>query len=226
MGVAAERITVLHNTVKPFVRSADEEVGALRNRLNLPAGEAVILSAGRLSFEKGHRDLVESVAILRQRRPGLPFRVVLAGEGPERNALERLCASLGLSNTVLFVGQQRDLRPYYSLADLLVLPSHSEGSPNVLLEAVAAGIPVVATAVGGVPEIVANESSALLVEKRDTRAMARAIERLLENPAWGRTLAGAAKDVVARRHRPNAYHRTIVGLYQEMLLSRRRSPEN
>jgi glycosyltransferase involved in cell wall biosynthesis len=113
----------------------------------------VIVSIGRLSREKGHDDLVHAIAGVREMDPGLKFKVLLVGDGPEREHLEATVADLRLSNEILFVGHVSDVAPFYSIADVMALPSHSEGSPNVLLEAMAAGIPSVATEVGGVPEI-------------------------------------------------------------------------
>ncbi len=217
IGVPAGRIRIQRNIVPPFVPPAAEEVQNLRERLGIPAGAKVVLSVGRLSREKGHLDLVEATALLRRRQPGLLFRLVLVGEGPQRASLERRCAALGLNEWVVLAGHQADARPYYSMAAVLALPSHSEGSPNVLLEAMAAGVPVIATAVGGVPEMAVHEETALLVPRADMRAMAAGIERLLADEGRGRKLAEAARQVVASRHAPAAYRRSMVHLYQRVL---------
>src|SRR5204863_1257122 len=87
-------------------------------------------------------------------------KLIIVGDGAERVSLEAAARTSNLAKRIFFTGQVSDVRPFYELADVFVLPSHSEGSPNVLLEAMAAEVPVVATAVGGVPEIAENETSA------------------------------------------------------------------
>ena len=115
---------------------------------------------GRLSREKDHLSLLRAVSQLRD----LNMQLVIVGEGPERVAIESAIRELALSDAVTMTGQVPSAEPYYGIADVAVLSSLSEGSPNALLEAMAAGVPVVATAVGGVPEIVTHRESALLIE--------------------------------------------------------------
>src|SRR5664279_86754 len=193
-GILASRISIQHNSVESFVRPTDEEVWLLRKQLGIPGDVGVVLAVGRLSSEKGHIDLIEGTALLlRAADAAAQFRVVIVGDGPERTMLESRLQELGLGDRVLLVGQQRDVRPYYAIADILVLPSHSEGSPNVLLEAMAAGVPIVATAVGGTVELVCDEKTALLVPSRDPKALSQAMGRLLQDRALADRLAAAAQ---------------------------------
>ncbi|MET0648485.1 MAG: glycosyltransferase family 4 protein [Pyrinomonadaceae bacterium] len=212
-GVRRERISVLHNSVAPASAPEEGVARALGIRLGLGEGERVILSVGRLSQEKGHADLVAALGHLGRLAPGLSFRLVLVGDGPERARLEEEARARGLSERVVFAGHHADVRPFYALADVLVLPSYSEGSPNVLLEAMAAGVPVVATAVGGVPEIVAHEESALLIAPRDERAMAEALARILSDATLARGLAAKAAELAAERFSPEAYARSVLEIY-------------
>lgn len=213
-GVPRERIRVRHNTIGPFQPAPAEEIIQVREALGIPPAAAVILCAGRLSREKGQADLIAALA--RLNRPADSVRLVLAGDGPERARLERLRARLGLQQTVIFAGHLPDLRAWYSVANLVALPSHSEGSPNVLLEALAAGVPVVATAEGGVPEIVRHEESALLVPRGDSEALARALSRLLDDRDLAARLAARGKEI-ASGYRPEVYCEDLLGLYQETL---------
>lgn len=215
-GVAASRITVRHNAVRPFIPSTAEEVERLRSSLGIPAGASVIVTVGRLSREKGHRDLVDAVARIRALEPSIDFRVVIVGDGPERAALERQKQELGLNGLVLLAGQQRDVRPYYSLANVFALPSHTEGSPNALLEAMAAGVPAAVTAVGGVPEIAEDGRNALVIEGRNPAGLAAAILRLLQDSGLARRLAAAGKETAAR-FTPDLSHRTILEVYRRVL---------
>jgi glycosyltransferase involved in cell wall biosynthesis len=112
------------------------------------------------------------------------------------------------------------VRPFYAIAAVLALPSHSEGSPNVLLEAMAAGVPVVATAVGGVPEIATDGETALLVPKGDVPAMAQALARMLDEPAFAQAMAGRAQPAVLSSYRPEKNREWMVNLYRTVLAQR------
>jgi glycosyltransferase involved in cell wall biosynthesis len=189
-------------------------------RAGLPANTPILLVVGRFSFEKGHADFFTALDILRRQISGktsVPFHALLAGDGPERQNLEAQAAKLGIESFITIAGLQHDIRPCYSVASMVVMPSHSEGSPNVLLEAMAAGVPVVATRVGGVPEIAVDEQTALLTEPRNPEALAAGIARLLEDPALGERLAASARDLAERDYSPEAYRRALVGIYQKLL---------
>jgi len=142
--------------------------------------------------------------------------MVIAGEGPERGRLEQQRKTLGLEQIVLLPGQQASVRPFYALANLLALPSHSEGSPNVLLEAMSAGLPIVATNAGGIVEIASDGVTALTVPARDPRSFADALLRLRRDPELARRLASAAKREVAR-FTPEAYVEAMIGIYRSVL---------
>ena len=107
------------------------------------------------------------------------------GEGPERPRIEERIRSLNLTDSVTLTGQQESAEPYYGIAQVAVLSSLSEGSPNALLEAMAAGVPVVATRVGGIPEIVSDGESALLIEPGDTSAMKDSLTSAPSGPGIG-----------------------------------------
>src|SRR5436853_3078199 len=137
-GVRQSRITVCHNAVNAPLCVTNDEREVLKSKLGLADDERIVLSVGRLSREKGHKDLVETLGLLREADPDLKFKLLVVGEGPERERLERAVEAKGLRPRVLFIGQIEDVAPYYAIADVLALPSHSEGSPNVLLEGMTA----------------------------------------------------------------------------------------
>src|SRR5262249_25178444 len=147
----------------------------LRAQLGLEPHERAVVCIGRLSREKGHADLVEAIAVLRAIAPALPLRAFVAGHGPEREALAALAAHRGVTGSIRWLGFVPHARLLYAAADIAVLPSHSEGSPNALLEAAAYRLPIVATAVGGVAEIVTHGQSGLLVPARRPDALAGAL---------------------------------------------------
>lgn len=164
-----------------------------RSRLGLENGK-LILSVGHLVPLKGFDLLIRSFAALVEQKEHRDSRLVIVGEGPERPRLEKLVASLGLSDRVRLVGAvaHRDLRPWYSAADAFCLASSREGWPNVLLESMACGTPVVATAVGGAPEIVASDRLGLLAERSEP-PLARALDRALSEVWDHRLIAGHAR---------------------------------
>jgi glycosyltransferase involved in cell wall biosynthesis len=210
-GVPRDRIHIQHNSVKPFTAPPPGEIEALRREMGIRS--PVLLAVGRLSTEKGHADLLEAVARLNDSQ----FQLVIVGDGPELCRLEEQIARLRLERSVILAGHRPDVRPFYAAATVLALPSHSEGSPNVVLEAMAAGVPVAATNVGGVPEILEHERTGLIVPPRDPDAMAAAIRRLLTGPQERCAMADAARREVEAHYTPEAYHRSMAAFYQQVL---------
>ena len=172
LGVPSDRLTTLRNGVdlelfRPVARQA------VRSRLGID--RPTLLSAGHLEEHKGHHLAIEALASLPE--AGL----VIAGDGPAKGWLQGLARSLGVAHRVRFVGTlpQHQLVDWYGAADALVLASSREGMPNVVLESLACGTPVVATAVGGIPEVVSEPAAGVLVARREAPALAAAIRELL-----------------------------------------------
>ncbi|MFL6283832.1 MAG: glycosyltransferase [Pyrinomonadaceae bacterium] len=212
-GVSPEKISVVHSSIAAPDAPRAEDVSELKTRLGVAEGERVILAVGRLSREKGHVGLVHALEHLRRDARATKLKLVVVGEGPERERVEAAALSLGLGACVVFAGHTSDVRPFYALADVLALPSHSEGSPLVLLEAMAACVPVVATAVGGVPEVATDGETALLVPPHDPSAMAFALARVLSDATLARSLADKAAAHVAERFSPEARARALLRIY-------------
>lgn len=219
-GLPIERIAVQHNSIRRENKTSVEEGQSLRSQLGISNDELLILSVGRLSREKGHMDLLAAFDYLLKTPPGFRGKLVIVGEGPERGKLEATVESLGLKRDVLFAGQTGNVQPFYVAADVLVLPSHSEGSSNVLLEAMAADLPIVATAVGGVPEMVEDNNSALLVPAGDLIAMVAAIKRVLEDKQLAHRLTANASLLAAERYSPDSYALALINIYRLVARSR------
>ena len=220
-GVASGRIEIIHNAIDPQWGRAAREIpaaSALRARLGIPPERKVILIVGRLSLEKDHITLLRAVSRLRNLQPHL----LIVGEGPERASIEQAVRELDLTDAVTLVGQVPSAEPYYGIADVAVLSSLTEGSPNALLEAMAAGIPVVATTVGGIPEIVSDRESALLVAPRNIEAMSAALQELLTDPPLALALTQRAYELVLSRHTPELRTRRLSEIYAGLLASHKR----
>lgn len=175
-GVPAERSRVIHNAIDAdrFTTPDSAYEGKLRRLFRTPPPR-IVGAAGRLSPEKGFEVFAAAAALVHQRDPSAGF--VVFGEGPCRERIARQVAASGLGSSFVLAGFRADLDQFLPYFDLFVLPSFTEGLPNVVLESFAAGVPVVATAVGGTPEVVDEGASGYLVPPGDPKAMA---ERILE----------------------------------------------
>lgn len=213
-GVSEDRIRISHNSVVAPRSISSDERRQLREKFGIANDEKIVLAVGRLSREKGHADLIESMSLLRKLAPELRFKLLIVGEGPEQASLDRAIAERNLQAHVVFIGHVSDVAPFYGIADVLALPSHSEGSPNVLLEAMAAGIPAVATSVGGVPEIALANETALLVPARDSQSFARALHRVLSDESLATRLAANATTRVAENFSPESHAHSLIEIYK------------
>jgi glycosyltransferase involved in cell wall biosynthesis len=189
-GVPPGRVRVIRNAIR--TARFEKPDPAYRERLlALFPGPCrlVVGAAGRLSPEKGFGLVVEAAATVLRRHPEAGF--VLFGDGPLRKAIASRVAALGLGDRVMLAGFRPELDGFIPALDLMVLPSFTEGLPNVVLEAFAARVPVVATAVGGTPEVVEDGVSGYLVPSGDPAALARRIADVLADDAARREMGQA-----------------------------------
>lgn len=191
----------------------------IRRTLRLPQNAFCVCAAGRLSPEKGHMHLLEAVARLAERIPRLVL--ILLGEGRERANLEGQAKELGIRKNVIFAGFKKDIRPWIQACDLLVNPSLTEGMPNVVLESMALGTPVVATAVGGVADLIQNGKSGLLVPPARHELLANAVYRLFANPGEAHHLAQNAQ-IQLEEYSPARQCQKLLSLYSEAMRESKR----
>jgi glycosyltransferase involved in cell wall biosynthesis len=217
--VQPDQIRVQHMPIRPFAPVSEQQKAKLRHQLGFDDRTRVLLCVGRLSREKGHADLVRAFPKMRELARDSHLRLVLVGEGPERPRIEELCRSLNLTDVITLTGQQNDIDPYYGIADVFLLPSHSEGCPNVMLEAMAAGVPVVAFAVGGIPEVATHGRDAILVKKRDRDGLAFATAGLLKDRQLRDTLVSCAHEIVSRKS-PEAYFKSVASVFSQACANR------
>lgn len=196
------RIAVVYNSVPPHCPAPPETSDRLRRELGLPQGTRAVLCAARLVRDKGVDVLLRAIAVLEETSrvgdPLPPFRLLVAGDGPLDRELLELASQLGLGERVTFLGHRADVSALLDVADVVVVPSRAEGASLFLLEALAAGRPVVATGAGGIVEAVTDGENGLLVPVDDPLALAAAIRRLLTDRPLAARLAKAAREAGAR----------------------------
>jgi glycosyltransferase involved in cell wall biosynthesis len=214
--LARNRVTTIPNGVdsERFRRHAQK--AEARRTLGLPGGDTLVLGCtGRLSPQKGLSYLLRAVAQLASRYPML--HVALAGDGPLAQALREEALALGIKERVHFLGFRSDVQPVLDAADVFVLPSLWEALPYSLLEAMAAELPVVATRVAGVPEVVAEGETGLLVSPADPQALAGALEQLLDSPTLRRRMGQEGRRRVINHFDERTMVRNSLRVCREML---------
>jgi glycosyltransferase involved in cell wall biosynthesis len=174
----------------------------------------------RLTEQKGHSFLFDALA----KEPALAeLRLIVIGDGPLRASLERQVAALGLSPRVSFLGSRRDLGDLLSVMDIFVLPSLWEGLPLSMVLAMGAGLPVVTTSVAGIPEVVRDGQSGLLVPPGDSAALAAALTRLVQSSDTREALGATARGFVLPRFGVDRYVASVVSVYERLLTKARRT---
>lgn len=215
MGALRDGVEVLSYPLPEHSFSAPElgEVAALRKLHGIGEGDPVIGCVTRFFPSKGIRYLLEAFARIHARVPAA--WLVLCGQGPEEESLRDLARRLGITDRVIFAGFQRRPQRYVAMFDIAAVPSVEEGFGLVALEAQALGKPVVASRVGGLPNIIADGRSGLLVEAGDVPGLTAALDRLLDDPAL-RERMGRAGVAEAQRFSLNRYAGRLTEIYQEL----------
>lgn len=171
------------------------------------------LFAGRLCKPKGVIELVHAFA---RAKFDVPAKLRIVGDGPDRTELEALCKSLGISDNVQFFGAVPSITPYLETSNALILPSHSEGIPRVVMEAFAAGVPVIGTAIPGIQLLVNDEDTGFLVPVRSPELLARAMEKMAVRPELARKMAINAREVVIAKYSANRMGEDFRKEYQQL----------
>jgi glycosyltransferase involved in cell wall biosynthesis len=215
----AEKITVipLGLDLDPFLASGRLN-GTLRRELGMGDAEPVVAIVGRIFPIKNHRLFLEAAARVAAELDSARFVVV--GDGVLRPAMEDCTRALGIADRVVFTGWRRDLPSIYPDLDVLVVSSDNEGTPVSAIEAMAAGCPVVATRVGGLPDLIADGETGCLVPPHDSAALAAGILRVLRDRQLARSLGEAARETVAERFAVERLCLDVERLYIELLARR------
>jgi glycosyltransferase involved in cell wall biosynthesis len=217
IGADRSKVEVIYNAVDWSQLETSLSRDEMRASLGIPAAAPVAGIVGRLTEQKAHRVLFDAMA----RRSALSnLHLVVTGDGDLRDDLRRRVESLGLSPRVHFTGIRRDVGNVLAALDMFVMPSLWEGLPLALVHAMGAGLPVVASAVAGVPEVVQHGQTGMLVQPGDVDGLAAALERLVHDPAERSRLGLAARDYVRPRFGVDGFVGSTTALYDRLLAAK------
>ncbi|HZV12178.1 MAG TPA: glycosyltransferase [Candidatus Kapabacteria bacterium] len=228
------KVICLRNAIPNLPRTMDKE--ERKNALLGLSGKKIIGFVGRLSFYKNIFTALDAFANLHKRIPNAHF--VIVGDGVLRSSLEKYAVQCNVAEDVHFVGTQKNVQPFYEMFDVFVLPSFSEGLPLVMLEAMSLHVPIVASAVGGIPELIQHERSGLLVHPPDqnylaesiaentvspyvdenqSKELADSLSRVLENEEFASRLASSAFETFRRECSMETNIKKLENLYEDAL---------
>lgn len=210
----SKRVLCIHNGVDLEAVRVTTQRAALRRKWYIAEGAVVIGTVGRLVPVKGHAILMEATRILRASMHNVTL--VLVGDGPLRYDLEASAKRLGVANAIVFAGHQDEAYDFMNMMDIFVLPSLHEGIPMVVLEALALQRPVVATRVGGIPEVIAHDLSGKLVNAGDAAELALALQELIERPEKARALGVAGRRQVEQEFSANTMAERTATMYRSL----------
>lgn len=211
-GISSERVKVIYNGIE-LKRSTENERCEILDKYGLNANDRIVVVVARLSTQKGHRYLIDAIAEMSNGHSNL--KVLLVGSGELRDDLMSQVEESGVKGEIIFCGSQDCVAAFYDISEFSILPSLWEGLPGSAIESLLLGKPVVASCVGGLPEIVEDKHTGLLVPPGDSAALARAILFMLEDPARTRDMGRQGQIVATEKFAPERMFRE----YQEYCTS-------
>ncbi len=209
------KFVTIHNALDPSSVRTSREPEAIRAALGIDPEAIVIGTAGRMVTVKNYPLLLDAAARLRKEQDN--FVLILAGDGPALPSLKERAKQLGIGKHVCFIGFRNDIHDVIRAMDIFVLSSHHEGIPNVALEALFLGVPMVSTAVGGMVEVIEDEVSGLLVPAGDAEAMTAALQRVAGDPELRRQMAQSGRSRVTSEFSVERMRDQVAGLYTELM---------
>ncbi|MBM4077194.1 MAG: glycosyltransferase family 4 protein, partial [Planctomycetes bacterium] len=212
-GLRPNKVSVIPNGVD-FQRFS-QAVPANLTQWGIPEGSPVLTTIGRLEHQKGIDILLQAIEIVHEQKPDCHFLIV--GDGPDRQKLESQAGRTKASSIVHFVGPQNDIPGILAASTGFVLPSRWEGMSNALLEAMAAGIPVIATEVEGSVDLIESGTSGILVPSENPRALSGAILELLAHPDHGNDLSLESQVFASKHFTVNSISESYSALYKSLL---------
>ena len=219
LGVPSKKIEVVRSGFDFSAYKEPTRRQEIRSELGVSDDKHLVVSAARFRPSKGVEYVMRAFALAHARRPNM--HLALAGEGEQFDYLENLSRELGVNENTTFLGRRTDVPDLLSAADSMLLASLNEGLPRISIEAMAAGKPVIATAVGATPEAVIDGETGILVPPKDVEAMATALIRLVDNSELQSRLGHAGRRHVERNYSVNNYVQRLDELYRQLLGNRR-----
>lgn len=208
---------------EPFINAVRSNLGVeVRRELGIPPDCLVLGNTGRLATQKDNATLIQSMVMLKGLIPDRPFLLLLAGEGPERSALEALTHELGLSNYVRFLGFYTNIPGLLAALDIFISPSLREGLSISVMEAMAAARPIVTTSILPNAELIEHEMTGLLVPPKQPELLARAIARFVSDPQLALHCGAAAQQRVLENYTIDRMFQETWGLYTSLLEEQKR----
>ncbi len=216
-GVEEEKIIVLRNAVdtnrfKPLKNKT------LRNSYNIKENTVLILFIGYLDIFKGIFELIDAFYEVNTKNRNT--KLIIIGEGPKEEELKEKVLEMGLKKSVIFTGKisPADIPKYYQSADIFVLPSHTEGFPLVIIEAMACGLPVIASSIGGIPEIIEDNVNGFLVSPHDISVLVYKLNILINNPNLREKFAHVSLKIIEKKFSANKKIEKLVKLYKNEMV--------
>lgn len=218
-GVDRHRLILIPTVIDALAFAAGADATPItRARLGVQPSQPLVTFLGRLSAQKGVDNYLRAAQAVLGQRPDARFLVV--GSGPQRIALEALARDLGIDGSVCFLGYQSEAASILAASDVVVLPSRAEGHPVVLLEALALARPVVASCVGGIPDLVRHDQTGLLVPRDAPQRVAECVLQVLNDRGLARRLGDAGRQHVIRQYTPERAARRMAAVYRVVLAER------
>lgn len=219
--INSELITPVYNGIDTAKYTGHRDRPAIKNEWGISQAKYVLGTAARMAPQKGLHYLLEAVALINKLDPGRAGEIacVVAGDGPLRAELEKLAGQLGLADQVIFPGFIDDMPGFLYCLDVFIIPSIAEGLSITTIEAMAAGLPVVASRVGGLPELVSEGVTGYLVEPRNPLELAQAILKILGQPELAKGMGEKAREMAWRRFSTEAMINETCQVYDQVLSS-------
>ncbi len=218
IGIEPGRVVTIANGIDTGHYKPASGRGESRRKLGLGRGMPIIGTVARLAPQKGVTHLIRAAKILKDVfLKGKPFQLVIVGDGPLRPSLEEETRLYDLDGSVTFEGVRGNIPDYLNAFDVFVLPSETEGLPLVLLEAMAAGLPVVASKVGGIPEVIENNLNGLLVSPANPFEIAESIVRILDKPLWAGAMGRRGRAKIQNEFNAHNMVDRVCGVYNDIL---------
>ena len=212
MGLEKNKLKVIRNSISEWPITDREKI---RKSYNIEKDKFLIGSVARLIPSKGIDILLKAVPDILDENPGI--RLMIVGSGPEEIKLKRLAAELGIESKVIFTGSVADIHNYYSAFDIFVLPTLSEGLGITILEAMSFGLPVLASAAGGITEVITHERNGILIEPGDINELRTALQFLLDNPAKAKQYGCRAKEDIKKTFANNRMIQETILVIKEII---------